>query len=61
LAEARLAYGRALRALGDEAAARRELQGARRDLVPMGARGLIEMVERELAEGEGAERVGPLA
>jgi class 3 adenylate cyclase/tetratricopeptide (TPR) repeat protein len=61
LGEARLAFGRALRRLGDEPGAQLELTRARDDLVPTGARGLIDMVERELAEIEGAGLADPLA
>jgi class 3 adenylate cyclase/tetratricopeptide (TPR) repeat protein len=49
LGEARLAYGRALRRLGDEAGAVRELSLARKDLVVIGASGLVEEIEKELA------------
>lgn len=61
LAEARVAYGQALRRLGDEAAAWSELLRARQDAVAMGARGLLEAADRELAKIEGADKVGPLA
>jgi predicted ATPase/class 3 adenylate cyclase len=62
LGEARLAYGVALRQLGDEAGAAVELSRAREDLVRMGARGLVEEIDRELAElTEGAGHAGPLA
>ena len=53
LGEARVAYGRALRQLGDEAGARETLSRAREDLARMGARGLVEQIDRELAELEG--------
>jgi predicted ATPase/class 3 adenylate cyclase len=49
LGEARLAYGRALRRLGDEAGAARELSLARDDLTGIGASGLLEEIEKELA------------
>jgi tetratricopeptide (TPR) repeat protein len=62
LGEARLAYGRALRQLGDEAGARAELGRARVDLARMSACGLVEQIDRELAElSEGAGHAGPLA
>jgi tetratricopeptide (TPR) repeat protein len=68
LSEARLAFGRALRSLGDNAGAAAELEKAREDLDRMGARGLVGEVDRELAElrreleelGEGAGTTGPL-
>jgi class 3 adenylate cyclase/tetratricopeptide (TPR) repeat protein len=62
LGEARLAYGRALRRLGDLAAAELELNRARESLVRLGARGLVHDVDRELAEmSEGAGHADPLA
>ena len=62
LGEARLAYGRALRRLGDDVAARTELERARVDLAGMGARGLVDEIDRELAGiAEGAGMAGPLA
>jgi tetratricopeptide (TPR) repeat protein len=62
LAEARLAYGRALRQLGDGDGARMELGSAREESARMGARGLVEEVDRELsALSEGAGTTGPLA
>jgi tetratricopeptide (TPR) repeat protein len=62
LGEARLAYGRALRQLGDGAAAQEALSQAREDLAGMGARGLVAEIDRELAGlAEGAEQLGPLA
>jgi class 3 adenylate cyclase/tetratricopeptide (TPR) repeat protein len=61
LAEARLAYGQALHRLGDSAAAVAELADTRETLTRIGARGLVDEIDRELAEmGEGADRVGPL-
>jgi class 3 adenylate cyclase/tetratricopeptide (TPR) repeat protein/ribosomal protein L40E len=61
LGEARLAYGRALRRLGDDAAARTELEQARVDLAAMGASGLVDEIDRELGEiDEGAGVAGPL-
>jgi hypothetical protein len=48
VAETRLAYGRALRALGDEAAANDQLAAARSELVRMGALGLVGEIDREL-------------
>jgi tetratricopeptide (TPR) repeat protein len=62
LAEARLAYARALRRLGDATGARVEFERARQDLVRMGARGLVEEAERGLAAlAEGAGVAGPFA
>jgi tetratricopeptide (TPR) repeat protein len=60
--EARLAYGRALRRLGDGAAACIELGLARESLTTAGARGLVDEIDRELAGiAEGAGMAGPLA
>jgi tetratricopeptide (TPR) repeat protein len=62
LGEARLAYGRALRRLGDDAAAASELRRARDALKDTGAIGIVREIERELAAmSEGAGRTGPLA
>jgi tetratricopeptide (TPR) repeat protein len=62
LGEARLAYGQALRRFGDDARAVVELSRARDDLLQMGASGLVEEIDRELAGlAEGAGRAGPLA
>jgi class 3 adenylate cyclase/tetratricopeptide (TPR) repeat protein len=62
LGEARIAYGRALRTLGDGAGALAELQIARDELDRIGARGLVDEIDRELKGlGEGAVRAGPLA
>jgi class 3 adenylate cyclase/tetratricopeptide (TPR) repeat protein len=62
LGEARVAYGRALRRLGDEAAARAQLLHARDDLVRIGARGLVGQIDAELAGlAEGAGLADPLA
>ena len=62
LGEARLAYGRALRRLGDEVAARTELGRAREGLSKMGALGLVDEIDRELARlAEEAGLAGPLA
>jgi tetratricopeptide (TPR) repeat protein len=62
LGEARLAFGRALRRLGDDARAEVELEQAREPLVRMGARGLVDDIDRELATmREGAGLAGPLA
>jgi hypothetical protein len=62
LGEARLAHGRALRQLGDQAGAQEALNRARKDLAKMGARGLVAEIDRELAElTEGAGQAGPLA
>jgi tetratricopeptide (TPR) repeat protein len=61
LGEGRLAYGRALRQLGDTGGAELQLRGAREDLVGLGARGLVDQIDRELAEiDEGAGQAGPL-
>jgi class 3 adenylate cyclase/tetratricopeptide (TPR) repeat protein len=62
LGEARLAYGNALRRLGDETAGEAQLRAAREHLFTLGARGLVDEIDRELAEiGEGAGQAGPLA
>jgi class 3 adenylate cyclase/tetratricopeptide (TPR) repeat protein len=62
LGEARLAYGRALRQLGDEAGSRTQLVKAREELALAGARGLVDEIDRELAGiTEGAGMAGPLA
>jgi class 3 adenylate cyclase/tetratricopeptide (TPR) repeat protein len=55
LAEARLAFGRALRWFEDEKGAEAQLLAARDELVRMGARGLVDEVDREVA----ALRGGP--
>jgi tetratricopeptide (TPR) repeat protein len=47
--QARLAYGRALRELGETVRAREQLELARAGSVPMGATGLAAEVDRELA------------
>ena len=61
LSEARVAYGRALRRLGDAEGAAAELGRAREELVRMGARGLVDEIDRELGElTEGAGVAGPL-
>jgi class 3 adenylate cyclase/tetratricopeptide (TPR) repeat protein len=61
VAEARIAYGRALRQLRDERAAQAELTDARESLVRIGAQGLVEEVDRELAAmTEGAGQADPL-
>jgi hypothetical protein len=49
VSQARLAYGRALRELGDPHKAREQLELARDASIPMGATGLASDVERELA------------
>jgi class 3 adenylate cyclase/tetratricopeptide (TPR) repeat protein len=55
VAEARLAYGRALRELGGEVEAREQLRLAREDLARMGAQGLVDEIDSELvALNEGA-------
>jgi tetratricopeptide (TPR) repeat protein len=61
VAEARLAYGRALRRLEDEEGAVAELERARAQLAALGAPGLVAEAERELAElREGATEGSPL-
>jgi class 3 adenylate cyclase/tetratricopeptide (TPR) repeat protein len=49
LGEARVAYGRALRRLGEDDRGKTELLHARDDLARMGARGLVDQIEHELA------------
>jgi tetratricopeptide (TPR) repeat protein len=49
LGEARLAYARALRRLGEVELARAELEDVREQLAEMGARGLVEQADAELA------------
>ena len=62
LGEARLAFGRALHRLGDDAAARIELGRARESLTRAGALALVDAIDRELAGiAEGAGVAGPLA
>jgi class 3 adenylate cyclase/tetratricopeptide (TPR) repeat protein len=62
LAEARLAFGRALRRFGDKAGAQAQLAVAREDLARMGACGLVAEIDRELAELlEGPVSPAPLA
>src|SRR5262249_2201478 len=63
LAEARLAYGQALRHLGKTAAARAELAHAREDVERLGARTLVIQIDRELGvpDAEGAGVAGPFA
>jgi class 3 adenylate cyclase/tetratricopeptide (TPR) repeat protein len=62
LAEARLAFGRALRRFGDTAGAQAQLALAREDLARMGACGLVAEIDRELAElREGPVSPAPLA
>jgi class 3 adenylate cyclase/tetratricopeptide (TPR) repeat protein len=51
--EARVAYGRALRAWGDEEGALRTLGEAREQLDGIGAHGLVAQIDRELAELRG--------
>jgi tetratricopeptide (TPR) repeat protein len=53
LGEAQVAYGKALHRLGDDGAAHTELSRARVDLARMGARGLVDEIDRELAQLEG--------
>ena len=53
---------KALRTLGDEEAAEAQLRVAREHLASLGARGLVDEIDRELAAiGEGAGHAGPLA
>jgi hypothetical protein len=60
LGEARLAYARALRTLGDHDDARAELQRARDEFAQMDARELVTQIDRELAEEvTGADGIGP--
>jgi tetratricopeptide (TPR) repeat protein len=62
LAEARLAFGRALHQFGDTAGAQSQLVEAQEELARMGARGLVAEIDRELAEmGEGPVSPAPLA
>jgi class 3 adenylate cyclase/tetratricopeptide (TPR) repeat protein len=62
LGEARLAYGRALRRLGDDTEATAELHRAKECVEGTGALGLLGEIDRELTElREGAGRPGPLA
>jgi class 3 adenylate cyclase/tetratricopeptide (TPR) repeat protein len=60
LGEARLAFARALRTLGDADDARAELQRARDEFARMDARELVAQIDRELAEEvTGADGIGP--
>ena len=60
--EARVSYAHALRRLGDEPGAETELRSARVTLSRLGARGLVEEIDRELAAlTEGAGQAGPLS
>ncbi len=62
LAEARVAFARALRRLGDEAGARRELKRARETFAEMDARALLAEIDAELAAlAGGAGTAGPAA
>jgi len=62
LGEARLAYARALRQLGDEPGSRTQLVKAREELALAGARGLVDEIDSELAGiAEEAGMAGPLA
>jgi tetratricopeptide (TPR) repeat protein len=60
LAEARISLARALRGFGDVVGARTELERARTAFARMGASGLVEAIDRELATLEGAGRAGSL-
>jgi tetratricopeptide (TPR) repeat protein len=62
LGEARFAYGRALRDLGDAAGAAAKFEEARAELEPLGARGIVTEIDRELAAlAQGAGQAGPSA
>jgi tetratricopeptide (TPR) repeat protein len=58
--EARIALARALRAFGEVSGARTEFERARGSFVRLGARGLVETIDRELEELEGARPAGSL-
>jgi tetratricopeptide (TPR) repeat protein len=60
LGEARLAFARALRTLGEHEDARAELERAREEFAQMDARELVAQIDRELAdEVTGADGIGP--
>jgi class 3 adenylate cyclase/tetratricopeptide (TPR) repeat protein len=62
LAEARLAFGRALHRFGDKTGAEAQLVLAQEELARMGARGLLAETDRELVElREGPDSPAPLA
>ena len=62
LGEALIAFGRALRSFGAQSRARDELERARSLLARMGALGLVDAADRELAQIErGAGDAGPLS
>jgi class 3 adenylate cyclase/tetratricopeptide (TPR) repeat protein len=60
LAEARISLARALRGFGDVLGARTEFERARTAFARMGASGLVEVIDRELEEPEGARHAGSL-
>ena len=61
LGEARIALARALATFGDVGGARTEFERARAAFARMGARGLVDQIDRELAEvAERADAVGSL-
>lgn len=62
LGEARMALAWGLRAFGDPARARQELERARETFVRMGARGVVDQIDREIAElAKGPGPSGPFA
>jgi hypothetical protein len=60
LAEARISLARALRGFGDVLGACTEFERARTAFARMGASGLVEVIDRELGELEGARHAGSL-
>jgi class 3 adenylate cyclase/tetratricopeptide (TPR) repeat protein len=58
--EARIALARALRAFGEVSSARTEFERARGSFARLGARGLVDTIDRELEELEGARPAGSL-
>jgi class 3 adenylate cyclase/tetratricopeptide (TPR) repeat protein len=60
LAEARISLARALRGFGDVLGARTELERARTAFARMEASGLVDVIDRELGELEGARHAGSL-
>jgi len=62
LGEARIALAWGLRAFGDPARAREELERARETFARMEARGVVDQIDRELAElAKGPGPSGPFA
>ena len=62
LGEARIALAWGLRAFGDPARAREELQHARETFARMDARGVVDQIDREIAElAKGPGPSGPFA